>query len=344
MNLSEIGIEIKKHQKGNAIAIITDSNVSELYLPMCENSLKESGFDTTSLVFPAGEENKTQETYLNLLKGVSEIPLTRTDGIVALGGGVVGDVAGFVAATYMRGINIYQVPTTLLAQVDSSIGGKTGIDLPAGKNLVGAFHMPSLVLRDTEVLKTLPEDVFREGMAEVIKYGVISDSELFRVLSEEVIEKESINDPNNYDRLTRIIERCVEIKENIVKEDEKDLGIRQVLNFGHTIGHAIEKLSDYKVSHGEAVAKGMLMISHISMLHGWCGREVYDSIKSILEKYAFDLEIDFSAVDLFNAIRNDKKRRGDSIEIVIPEEIGKCRLLNMPIEELGRILNEYQEY
>lgn len=344
MNLNEIGIEIKKIQKGNAVAIITDSNVAELYLSICENSLREAGFDTTSLVFPAGEENKTQETYLNLIKGVSEIPLTRADGIVALGGGVVGDVAGFVAATYMRGINLYQVPTTLLAQVDSSIGGKTGIDLPAGKNLVGAFHMPSLVLRDTGVLKTLPEEVFQEGMAEVIKYGIIYDSELFRELSENVMSKVSLDDPNNSDRLALIIERCVEIKEEIVKQDEKDLGIRQILNFGHTIGHAIEKLSDYKVSHGEAVSKGMLMISHISMLNGWCRDDVYDSIKSILEKYEFNLEVDYSSSDLFNAIMSDKKRRGDSIELVVPEEIGRCRLFNMPIAELGRILNEYQEH
>ena len=342
MSLREIGNIVRAHQKGNRVAIITDSNVSELYLELCVESIKEAGLVATALIFPAGEESKNSDTYLHLLNKVSEIPLTRSDGIVALGGGVVGDMAGFVAATYMRGIKVYQVPTTLLAQVDSSIGGKTGIDLPAGKNLVGAFHMPEYVLRDTEVLKTLPDNVFREGMAEVIKYGIISDSELFNELSDVVITKELAETQDGIEKLSGIIERCVAIKEGIVSEDEKDLGLRKILNFGHTLGHAVERLSGFGISHGDAVAKGMMRMTELALMNGWCNAETVDRIKNVLTSYGFGLEIEYDASRLLNAIMMDKKRDGDSIDIIIPEEIGKSRILNLTIQEFGRILEEYE--
>ncbi|MBO4235978.1 MAG: 3-dehydroquinate synthase [Firmicutes bacterium] len=334
MKLNELGKEVANIQEGGAVAIITDSNVAPLYLDICEESIKAAGFNAASFVIPAGEKSKNGATYLDLLEKLAGVPLTRSDGIVALGGGVVGDIAGFIAATYMRGIKLYQVPTTLLAMVDSSIGGKTGIDLEAGKNLAGAFYLPNLIFRDTETLKTLPDDVFREGMAEVIKYGLILDAELFDKLDFYVASKDMLATEEGAHELTSIIDRCAQLKNDIVAADFRDTGARQLLNFGHTIGHAIEKLSDYKVSHGDAVAKGMLRITEISAKKGWCGSDVTFAIENILVKYGFDLGIPYSNEEIFSVIKSDKKRRGSEIEIVVPETIGKCTIKRVSMDAL----------
>ena len=329
MQLEELGYEAKAVVKGNSIVVVTDENVEKLYLNRCMQSLKCAGFDVYSFVIPPGEGSKDGKTYLELMNFLAEIPLTRADALVALGGGVVGDLAGFAAATYLRGIPVIQVPTTLLAAVDSSIGGKTAINIPAGKNLVGAFHRPALILRDASLLESLPKTIYQDGMAEVIKYGVLADSDLFNLLCDKAAASSQMNE---------IIDRCAEIKTRIVEEDEFDTGVRQLLNFGHTIGHAIEKAADFTVSHGKAVAKGMTMIAEISKKQGWCSEETADRIVEILNLYEFDLSIAQSKDVLYDIMKTDKKRKGGYIDLVVPEEIGCCRLQRVTIEELGEIL------
>ena len=339
MKLSELGKAIINIQGSGTVAIITDSNVAPLYLNVCEESINAAGLTAVSFIVPAGEKSKNATQYIELLEKLASIPLTRADGIVALGGGVVGDLAGFVAATYMRGVKLYQVPTTLLAMVDSSIGGKVGVDLAEGKNLVGAFYLPSLVFRDAEVLKTLPESVFREGCAEVIKYGIILDKELFDILDGRVINC-NMTDEESSDAslLTSIVDRCAGLKTDIVAQDLHDNGVRQILNFGHTIGHAIEKLSGYTVSHGDAVAKGMLRMAEIAEDQGWCDADVTERIKNILIKYGFSLAIPYAAEELFSVILNDKKRRGGTIDIIVPRSIGQCAIERIDINRFGELL------
>lgn len=329
MRLEELGKTLMSMTKGRSTVVVTDKNVEKLYLSRCVNSLKEAGFQVDQFVVEPGEESKSGRTYLELLNFLASIPLTRTDFLVALGGGVVGDLTGFAAATYLRGIEVVQVPTTLLASVDSSIGGKTGINLEVGKNLAGAFHQPLLVWQDSSLLKTLPEDIFKDGMAEVIKYAVLQDRMLFSKLKDV---KWTIN------HMDEIIKTCVSIKKAYVEEDEFDHGKRQLLNFGHTIGHAIEKATDYEVSHGSAVAKGMLAIAKIAKDQGWCNQKTVDEIREILHLYGFDLHILQTGKELYEMILSDKKRKGAVLDLVVPYEVGDCRLKAVTIEELKGLL------
>ena len=275
-------------------------------------------------VFPAGEQFKNAAVYLELLYYLADQHLTRTDLIVALGGGVVGDLAGFAAATYMRGIPFIQIPTTLLAAVDSSVGGKTAIDLPVGKNLVGAFYQPALVLCDTDCLNTLPEDVFRDGCAEVIKYGVLYDPELFSHLAEKGLD---------FDR-EMVITRCVELKRDVVAEDEFDTGARMKLNLGHTIGHGAEAQSHFEISHGKGVAIGMAIVSRAGAARGICDNRTKDAILSILDKFRLPVSCDYSAESLYRAALSDKKRSGGTVNLIIPERIGFCRIEPTPVENI----------
>ena len=252
--LSSIGEEVIKLGKVRKVCIISESTVFPLYGEVIKRSLEAAGFNVVSFVFPAGEAQKNASTYLDAVNYLAEHKLTRTDLIVALGGGVVGDLAGFAAATYLRGIRFVQVPTTLLAAVDSSVGGKTAIDLPAGKNLLGAFWQPALVLCDLDTLTSLPADVFTDGCAEVIKYGILYDPELFSYLEEAGLA---------FDR-EAVIARCVQWKRDVVAEDEFDTGMRMKLNLGHTIGHGVEARSNFLLSHGKAVAIGMAIVCRAS--------------------------------------------------------------------------------
>ena len=329
MQFHEIGKYIKEIQDGGKLAVITDENVAAMWLEACCMYLINEGFTVRTVVLPAGENSKTGEVYLKILDYLASIPLTRSDGIVALGGGMIGDLAGFCAATYLRGIKVIQVPTTLLAAVDSSIGGKTGIDLPAGKNLAGAFHQPALVVRDPRLLSTLPEDVFKDGMAEVIKTAVIADADLFEEVSDPELIEVGISD---------MIEKCAAIKTGFVEKDEFDNGVRKLLNFGHTIGHAIEKLSGYRVSHGRAVAMGMARIAEISAAKGWCPEEDKDKLIGVLKAHGFDLGIQYSGDELFGVIAHDKKRSDDTIDLVIMERIGSCAVRRMTMDELKELL------
>ena len=316
--LSTIGVEAAALGKVSKVCIVSDTNVFPLYGEKCVEALESAGFTVSTFVFPAGEQSKNGLTYLSLLNDLAKMQLTRSDLIVALGGGVVGDLAGFAAATYLRGIRFIQVPTTVLAAVDSSVGGKTAIDLPAGKNLAGAFYQPSLVLLDTDTLNTLPEAVFIDGCAEVIKYGVLYDPQLFHHLEEKGL---------SFDR-EAVIRRCVELKRDVVMEDEFDTGERMKLNLGHTIGHGVEAKSEFAVSHGRAVAIGMAIVSRASNCPD-TGR-----ILSLLAQFGLPCTTQYSAEDLYTYTLSDKKRSGGTVNLIIPRAIGDCAIIPTPVENL----------
>lgn len=322
--LPTLGAEAAKVCKIGTAAIISESTVWPLYGPIAEKSLTDAGFRVVHFVFPAGEASKNGQTYLNILNFLAENHLTRSDCVVALGGGVVGDITGFSAATFLRGIAYIQVPTTLLAAVDSSVGGKTAIDLDAGKNLAGAFCQPRLVLCDTDTLDTLPEHIFRDGCAEVIKYGVLYDPALFDHLTDKGLAFEREN----------VIARCVELKRDVVMEDEFDTGSRQKLNLGHTIGHSVEARSNFTISHGKAVAIGMAIVSRASAANGICDRQTAREIISTIQKFGLPVETDQTAEALYHCALSDKKRSFGTVNLVVPEKIGQCHLLPTPVEEL----------
>ena len=306
------------------VCIVSDSNVWPLYGKIAKKSLLDANLEAVEFIFPAGEASKNAENYLNLLHFLAERQLTRSDLIVALGGGVTGDLAGFAAATYLRGIPCIQVPTTLLAAVDSSVGGKTAIDLPMGKNLAGAFCQPVLVLCDTDCLSTLPADIFRDGCAEVIKYGILYDPALFDHLAVTGLDFD----------LEWVITRCVELKRDVVSEDEFDTGARMKLNLGHTIGHAIEALCNYDVSHGKAVAMGMAIISRAAERAGICEAAAMDAILCVLQQFGLPVSCCHSSDDLYRAALSDKKRSGGTVSLIVPERIGFCRIVPITAEDM----------
>lgn len=322
--LSAIGAETAALGKAHKVCIVSDTNVWPLYGPAVQNSLVRSGFSVFSYVFPAGEESKNGQIYLELLNLLAVNRLTRSDLIVALGGGVVGDLAGFAAATYLRGIRFIQIPTTLLAAVDSSVGGKTAIDLPAGKNLCGAFCQPSLVLCDTDTLNTLPDDIFRDGCAEVIKYGILYDPVLF-----ESLEKDGIS----FDQET-VIARCVDLKRQVVMEDEFDTGARMKLNLGHTIGHGIEARSNFTLSHGKSVAIGMAIVSRASH----CPDR--ERIIACIQQFGLPTSVDYPVEDIYAYTLSDKKRSGSTVSLIIPQRIGRCDIVPTPVESLKTFIEE----
>ncbi len=307
-------------------AIISDDKVFSLYGEKVKKSLEDAGFSVVSHIFKNGESSKNLHTYAGALEFLAQQRLTRTDIIIALGGGVVGDLAGFVAATYLRGIRFVQIPTTILAACDSSVGGKTAVDLDAGKNLVGAFHQPSLVICDTDTFSTLDARQVSCGYAEIIKYGVICDKELFDALSADTLCEEEI------------ITRCVAIKRDIVERDEKESGDRKLLNLGHTLGHAVEKHSRFTLTHGEAVAVGMMMVSRLSEKLGIC-EGVSEKIQKLSEKYALPTDYDISVKEMLFIAAGDKKVEGSSITLVVPEEIGKCILKKVTLKEFEEMLS-----
>lgn len=325
--LQDIGPAVRQVCGGDTVMLVCGDIVNGLYADRVQNSLESAGFRVFRFVYPHGEQSKTAQTYFSLLNALAENGLTRADCIAALGGGVTGDLAGFAAATYQRGIGYVQVPTTLLAAVDSSVGGKTAIDLPAGKNMAGAFYQPSLVLCDHDTLKTLPESVFTDGCAEVIKYGVIWSRDLFDQLKQPIRPQ-----------LETVIAQCVTIKRDIVQQDEFDTGMRGLLNFGHTIGHAVEKCSNFNVSHGGAVAIGMALITKAAYLAGNCGKDCVNEVFALLRQYGLPTTTGLAPDALLSAMRGDKKREGNRITLVLPEKIGRCRLEKLPVEEMQALL------
>lgn len=322
--LARAGEYIAQISKSCKVAVISDSNVFPIYGNILENSLTSAGFHVFHFVFSAGESQKNSTTYLEILNFLAENTFTRSDMIIALGGGVTGDITGFAAATYLRGIPYVQIPTTLLAMVDSSVGGKTAIDLPAGKNLAGAFYQPKLVLCDLNVLNTLPDEIFRDGCAEIIKYGILYDPQLFEHLMEKGL---------GFDR-EAVISRCIELKRDVVKVDEFDTGARQKLNLGHTIGHGIEKQSNYTVSHGQAVAIGMAIISKAAANKGLCSMSLLDNVCRILDLFQLPRSTEFPAFELYESALSDKKRAGGTVNLIVPRRIGDCVIYPTPVAEM----------
>ena len=310
---------------GRRAAVITDDTVDGLYGGRAVRSLEGAGFSACKYVFPHGEGSKNLAVWGSILAFLAENRLTRSDLVVALGGGVTGDMAGFAAACYLRGISFVQVPTTLLAAIDSSVGGKTAVDLPQGKNLAGAFHQPALVLCDPLTLDTLPPDTLADGMAEAVKTGIIGDKALFELLSRESLSPE--------DR-TEIILRCVELKRALVERDERDHGDRQLLNLGHTMGHGVEKLSGYRISHGQAVAMGTAAMARTAWRAGLSREDNAPAIIRALERRGLPTACPYGAGELAAAALSDKKRSGGRITVVIPERIGHSTLHTMAVEEL----------
>ncbi len=323
--LSSCGSLIKDVTLAERAAVISDSNLAPLYMGEILGSLKSAGISAVSYVFPAGEQSKNTENVVKMVEFLAESELTRADIVVALGGGVTGDMAGFAAAIYLRGIKFVQIPTTLLSQVDSSVGGKTGVDLPQGKNLCGAFHQPSLVIIDPNTLKTLPGEYLTDGMGEVIKYGCIKSESLF----------EKLEGQNAYNILPEIIYECVDIKRGVVERDETETGERRLLNFGHTCGHSIEKLSNYSgISHGVAVGIGMLLVVRAAEQQGITEKGTAARLQNLLLKYNLKTTCEYSLQDIAKNMKNDKKRRGNSVSFVLIDSIGTSFIKEIALEDV----------
>lgn len=327
--LNQCGELIKPIVKSHKCAIVTDDIVDDLYGDNVVQCLESSGFNVVKFVVPNGETSKSHEQLIKIYNFLSENDITRSDFIIALGGGVVGDLTGFCAASYLRGIDYVQIPTTLLAQVDSSVGGKTAVNIDAGKNLVGAFKQPVLVIADTDVLSTLSDEIFADGMGEVVKYGMIRSKSLFNKLCQE----------NAHDILEDIITECISIKRDVVEVDEHDTGERMILNFGHTFGHAIEKYIGYgKISHGKAVAIGMYLITNAAEKQGLINAGTAEKLKKCLEVNSLPCSIDISADKLYSLSIEDKKRTSDTIRIILCTDVGKCTIKTLTLNEYRKFL------
>ncbi len=327
--LCKTGNLIKERFSPSKIFVVTDNNVNEPYGRIVTNSLKESGFDVKLVSLTPGEQTKSLEQLSYLYSEALAFSITRSDMIIALGGGVIGDLTGLMAATLLRGIPFVQIPTTLLAQVDSSVGGKVAIDVKEGKNLIGAFYQPKLVIIDTKVLDTLSDRIFFDGLAEVIKYGLIADDKLFNLL-ENYKNRDDIS--NGIDD---IVYTCCDIKRKVVEEDEHDTGLRMILNFGHTLAHVVEKSYNYETyTHGQAVAYGMYLISKIGENMNIMPKGTADKIRSMLEKFDLPYDIELTG-KISDTLGLDKKNDGSNINIVLLDKIGKASIHKMPLSEFA---------
>ena len=328
--LDDCGRQIAERVRCASAAVVADDTVYALYGERVCASLEAAGVRTVCYVFPHGEKSKNLLEYAKILNFLAENRVTRADALIALGGGVTGDLGGFAAATYLRGIPFVQLPTTLLAAVDSSVGGKTAGDLPAGKNLAGAFYQPELVLCDLDTLDSLPREIFLDGCAEVIKYAVLGSRELFALLADIPSGK----------GLEEVTARCVEMKRDFVQSDELDRGARQMLNLGHTFGHAVEASSRFTLSHGKSVAIGMAMILRAACSRGLCSAETRDAVIALLQRYGLPTECPYPADMLLGALSADKKIFGTRLNLVVPTDIGACRLLPVGVDELSGWLRD----
>lgn len=328
---------IKSVSNCDRVAVVTDSNVEPLYAVDFKKRMEESGFEVRLITIPAGETSKSPEMLMKIYNEALDFKITRTDLIIALGGGVVGDIAGYAAATLLRGIPYVQIPTTLLAQVDSSVGGKVAIDLPQGKNLVGAFNQPKMVVIDPLCLKTLDDRILCDGMAEVIKYGAIKDKKLFELL-ESIKSRQEL-----FAKVGEIIYNCCDIKRQVVEEDEFDTGGRMILNFGHTFGHAIEKQFNYETyTHGEGVAAGMVMASRFGEKTGVTEPGTADRIVSILKNYDLPCSVELENKELAEAVAVDKKGVGKNINLILLKSIGDVLIKPIEKSEFLRIAEELE--
>lgn len=333
--LDRLGTSVRQLTRAEKIAIITDDTVDPLYGERLENTLAHSGIEARRIAFPAGEGSKNLTVLSDVYAALSAFGITRSDALITLGGGVPGDLGGFAAATYLRGIDFIQIPTTILAQVDSSVGGKVAVDLPSGKNLAGNFYQPKAVFIDPDLLQTLTPRIIHDGMAEVIKYGCIRDEALFNVF------EQAADDQALIPQWEHIIKQCCAIKARIVEADEHDTGERMLLNFGHTIGHAIEKYYGYGTyTHGEAVAVGMVMLTSKTESMGLTQNGTTERIRSVLEKFALPVSVNAPAAGLLENIGHDKKKRGKDITFIILEHIGAGILLPVAGEHISEYVPE----
>ena len=319
--LDGTGERCKSLVSGRRALVVAGGNVSKLYGEKVIQSLQNAGFETYLYTFAPGETAKTPETLFDILNLVAEQGLDRDDIFVALGGGVCGDLCGLAAALYYRGTAYIQMPTSLLAMVDASVGGKTAVDLPAGKNLVGAFCQPSLVLCDPHALSTLPDPVFYDGCAEVIKVAMLKSHAFF----------EDLQKTPPREQLEHMLEFCISMKRDVVEEDEFDTGARQYLNLGHTFGHAVEAASAFSISHGCAVSIGMVMMTRAAVKKGYCKEDTLEQLIALLKQYHLPTEVPYPALSLLGIVRSDKKTMGGTVTLVVPEKIGRCTLVPVPV-------------
>ena len=332
--LDEAGRLIRDAAGGSIAAVISDSNVAPLYAHRVQASLEDAGYRTTLLTFPAGERHKRLSTLETLLEGLAKAELSRDDVVVALGGGVTGDMAGLAAALYLRGIQVAQIPTSLLAMVDSSVGGKTAVDLQAGKNLAGAFLQPCVVVADVECLHTLNHDLFTDSCGEVIKHGVLADQRMF----EELCSR-PMNSPDRDDaEIARIVARNVEIKRDVVNADERERGLRQTLNLGHTLGHAIESAHGYAWGHGTSVAVGLCCVARAAESLGWSQSGMARSIESICAAHGLPTFTDLDPCTIMDYAVHDKKRHDQTVNLIVPIRIGKVEIRKVTLDELAEIV------
>jgi 3-dehydroquinate synthase len=337
--LEQIGARVRQYLDCETCAVISDSNVTRLLANRVKRSLASAGFDPVLITIPAGEKSKTLEQAGAICDQMISAGLDRQSFVIGLGGGMIGDISGFVAAIYHRGISHVQIPTTLLAMVDSSIGGKTGVDTRAGKNLIGAFHQPSLVIDDLDVLKTLSSREFNQGFAEIIKHAVIADAKMFRTL-----QSWKAGSPRRPPALQRLIKRNIEIKSKIVAKDERDrTGERALLNFGHTVGHAIERAGNYrKFLHGEAVSLGIVAACTISMKKAGLSPDQRDAIVNLLRGFGLPTRLppNFPRKKIFDAIKFDKKFEGGKVRFVVTPRIGAARITNdVTLDDISEAIN-----
>jgi len=323
--LDRAGELARRAVKGRRVMIAADETVAGLYLGRAEKSFARAGFGAASFVFPPGEGSKRLAVVEKMLMEADRRGLTRTDCFVSLGGGVTGDMTGLAASLYLRGVDYLQIPTTLLAMVDASVGGKTAVNLPSGKNLCGTFYQPRMVLCDPALLNTLPSPILAEGMAEVIKHGAICSPALLDRIQSGAAAGELIADN-------------IRIKSGIVERDERESGERKLLNLGHTFGHALEKLSGYSIYHGEGVAVGILIAAYAAERSGRCERGVFDELKRLLQARGLPVGTPFTAAEIASGAMNDKKRAGDQLTVVLPERRGRSALCRIRAEELEPLI------
>ncbi|MDY7031022.1 MAG: 3-dehydroquinate synthase [Thermodesulfobacteriota bacterium] len=334
--LAHMGEAVRQLDISDRIVIVSNPTIGGLFMDPLEAGLKASGFSVSSIEIPDGEETKSLEWAGVLYDRLISMKTDRKSALIALGGGVIGDITGFVAATFLRGVPYIQVPTTLLAQVDSSVGGKTGVNHPKGKNLIGAFYQPKLVLIDVKTLETLERSELTSGFAEVIKYGIIWDSDLFQYLADTMDKILRLDQKS----VTEVVKRCCSIKAKVVQEDERESGLRSILNFGHTIGHAIEALTEYmNYKHGEAVAIGMIAAAKISVKMGACHESIFQRIKNLVQRAGLPTELpQYSKEEYMRVIELDKKAEKGRIKFVLTEDIGRVKFAHLSAKDISNYL------
>lgn len=332
--LATVGAVTRAAAGGERACVITETNVGPLYAEPVAASLAEAGYTVSTLTFPAGEQSKNLATVETLLEGLAEAELTRDDVVVALGGGVTGDMAGLAAALYLRGIQVVQVPTSLLAMVDSSVGGKVAVDLAHGKNLCGFFWQPSAVVADVECLHSIAPALYTDSIGEVVKHAVLADPAMLAELTERPMNGEGYPD----EKVAAIVAANVRIKRDVVDADEKERGLRQTLNLGHTIGHGIEAASDFALGHGSCVAAGLCCMARAACAKGWCKPETRDAIVAAMAAQGLPTDTDLAPDVVFSYMTHDKKRHGDTMNIVVPAELGAVEVRTVGLAELRELV------